>query len=297
MNEDFNINELPSNFDIKSFLFKVLNYWYLFVLALVIGLTVAYFKNARMQNVYSLDSLISIENDQNPFFTSNTSISFNYGGVTDKVQTVITTLKTRNHNEKVVDSLQFYVQYLTQGKYWMDEVYKSAPFKFELDKSKPQILGIPISIKFTSNDTFEVSVNFTSESGTGQVYANKEHLKLLLPQGQFLKNHKIGEVIETPFFNGKIVLRNENQVQIGKEYFIKFLNFDGIVNAYKTGLNVDSRPKGSSVLNLSLKGTNKSKIVDYLNATVSILQKSQLERKNLYATNTILLKQTRQFSF
>jgi len=36
-----------------------------------------------------------------------------------------------------------------------------------------------------------------------------------------------------------------------------------------------------------LAGTNKAKIVDYLNATSSILSRTELERKNLYATNTI----------
>ena len=287
MNEDFNINELPSNFEIKSFVFKVLNYWPLFVVALAIGFGIAYYKNARMQNKYALESLISVENDQNPFFTSNTSISFNYGGVTDKVQTVITTLKTRNHNEKVVDSLQYFMQYLIQGKYRKNDIYKKAPFEFKLDKTKPQILGHPVSIKFTSDDTFEVFANFELESGTGQLYASKENLNLVLPQEPFLKTFKVGEVINTSFLNGKIVLRKDANIEIGEEYFLNFLNFDNVVNQYQNGLNVDTKPKGSSVLNLRLTGANKSKIVDYLNTTVSILQKTQLERKNLYATNTI----------
>ena len=67
-----------------------------------------------------LDSLISIENEQNPFFTANTSISFNWGGVSGKVGKVLTTIKTRSHNELVVDSLQFYMQYLKEGKYHYD---------------------------------------------------------------------------------------------------------------------------------------------------------------------------------
>ena len=41
------------------------------------------------------------------------------------------------------------------------------------------------------------------------------------------------------------------------------------------------------VLKLSLIGKNKSKIVDFLNATSAILSRTELERKNLYATNTI----------
>ena len=36
-----------------------------------------------------------------------------------------------------------------------------------------------------------------------------------------------------------------------------------------------------------MTGTNKAKIVDYLNTTTVILSKTELERKNQYATNTI----------
>ena len=97
MNEDIDFNELQSNFDIKAFIFKVISYWKVFVLTIAIGLSIAYYKNVRKENVYSLNSLISVENEQNPFFTSNTSISFNWGGVTNKVQTVMTTLKTKQH--------------------------------------------------------------------------------------------------------------------------------------------------------------------------------------------------------
>src|SRR5690554_7417433 len=104
------------NFDFKGYLFKVLNLWK-FVLACVgVALIIAYLINVRKQNVYKLNSLISVESEQNPFFTANTSISFNWGGVSGKVGKVMTSIKTRNHNEKVVDSLQFYMNYLVQGK-------------------------------------------------------------------------------------------------------------------------------------------------------------------------------------
>ena len=100
-------------FDFRGFLFKALNLWKLIFLCIGAALVVAYFINVRKQNVYRLGSLISIESEQNPFFTANTSISFNWGGVSGKVGLVITTFKTRTHNEKVVDSLQYYMQYLS----------------------------------------------------------------------------------------------------------------------------------------------------------------------------------------
>ena len=102
-------------FDFRGFLFKALNLWKLVFLSIGVGLIIAYFINVRKQNIYRLGSLISIESEQNPFFTANTSISFNWGGVSGKVGLVITNFKTRTHNEKVVDSLQFYMNYLTSS--------------------------------------------------------------------------------------------------------------------------------------------------------------------------------------
>ena len=96
------------SFDFRGYLFKVINLWKFVLLCIGAAMVIAYFINVRKQNVYKLSSLISIENDQNPFFTANTSISFNWGGVSGKMSKMITALKTRTHNEKVVDSLQYY---------------------------------------------------------------------------------------------------------------------------------------------------------------------------------------------
>ena len=52
-------------FDFKGFLFKALNLWKLVLFCIGIALIIAYFINVRKQNIYRLDSLITIENDQN----------------------------------------------------------------------------------------------------------------------------------------------------------------------------------------------------------------------------------------
>lgn len=132
------------SFDFRGFLFKALNLWKFVLLCVGVALIIAYLINVRKQNIYRLDSLISIENDQNPFFTANTSISFNWGGVSGKVGKILTEVKTRNHNEKVVDSLQYYMEYLQEGKYRKNDIYTRAPFVFNMDKAKGQMLNLPI---------------------------------------------------------------------------------------------------------------------------------------------------------
>ena len=172
MREELEFSEAQSSFDFKAFIFKVLSYWKLFVICVGLGMVAAYMVNVRKKNIYSLESLISIENEQNPFFTSNTSISFNWGGVTGKVETVLTSLKTRNHNEKVVDSLEYYLQYLKKGKYHMSDIYKNAPFKVHIDKENYQLLYRPIGIRFLSSEEFEVFTDDPLTSGTIHRYSD-----------------------------------------------------------------------------------------------------------------------------
>ena len=143
-------------FDFKGFLFKALNLWKLVLLCVGVALIIAYFINVRKQNIYRLDSLITVNNDQNPFFTANTSISFNWGGVSGKVGSIITEIKTRSHNEIVIDSLEYYKQYLKEGKYHLEDIYKAAPFEVITDKTRPQMLGKPIEIKIIDDTVFEI---------------------------------------------------------------------------------------------------------------------------------------------
>jgi hypothetical protein len=74
-----------------------------------------------------MDTLISVK-ESNPLFTSNTSLVFNWGGTSDQVQTITTTLQSRSHNELVVDKLQFYINYLVQ-EYNLIDGYGSVPFR------------------------------------------------------------------------------------------------------------------------------------------------------------------------
>ncbi|MBQ0787664.1 MAG: sugar transporter, partial [Oceanihabitans sp.] len=290
-NEFDDIESMESNrisFDFKGFLFKVINLWKFVLLCIGAALIIAYLINVRKENVYKLDSLISVENDQNPFFTANTSISFNWGGVSGKMGKTITTLKTRTHNEKVVDSLQFYMNYFVDGKYKKVDIYKQAPFKAVLDLTKPQVLNKYIGVRFISSVQFEIFTEFEGTKGRGQRYDTKEVASVEVPLGAFSKVYAVGEKVALPFFSGTLEFRTEKQIKPGTEFYLRFNSFDAVVNSYKNSINVGSfNATNSPVLELSLAGTNKGKIVDFLNATAAILSKTELEHKNLYATNTI----------
>ena len=192
MIEEFEVSESGSNsFDIKKFLFRALSYWKFFVLLLAIGVFFVYQKNIREEFSYRLGTKISIEDDSNPLFTSNTSLTFNWGGVTAKVQTTIVTLTSRSHHEKVVDRLEFYKSYLKQGRFRMQDIYKAAPFRFNHDYNQPQLLNSPIKITFLNAETFELEVEFLNPTAQAQNYLTKEIAVVNVPVGIFKKQFKL----------------------------------------------------------------------------------------------------------
>src|SRR5690606_38195071 len=119
-------------------------------------------------------------------------------------------------------------------------------------------------------------------------YGDKEKFNVTTKVGDFEQTFSFGQAIELPFFNGTITKRDATAISENSQFHFQFLNYDSVVNKYQNGVAISPfNNSASSVLELSLAGNNKSKIVDYLNATARILSRTELERKNLYATNTI----------
>ncbi|QBN19813.1 polysaccharide biosynthesis tyrosine autokinase [Flavobacterium nackdongense] len=284
--KDFSIFEAQNGFDFKGFLIKIGSYWKWFLLSLAITFTIAYQVNIRKEKIYAMETLISVKEETNPLFTSNTSLVFNWGGTSDQVQTIATTLQSRSHNELVVEKLQYYIGYLSQGKYNLVDAYGAAPFYVAIDKTKGQLSGSLIGIKFLSENEYEVRIPFGSNSVSLITYATNTYSTTSVVVGDFVKKYKVGEQVSLPFLNWKLQIKDNPGLYKGNEYFVQFNDFDGTVSAYK-GINIKSDDKGGSIITLGMQGTNKARMVEYLNATVQMLIKRQLDGKNQFATNTI----------
>ena len=187
--KDFSFFENQNSFDFKGFLIKTGSYWRWFLLGLIVCLTIAHQINIRKQKIYSLETTIAVKEENNPFFTSNTSLVFNWGGTSDQVQALSTTLKSRSHNELVVDKLQFYIEYLQQQKYFIQDVYGSTPFVVNIDKSKNQVLNTPINIKFISPNEYELRIVNKSNSLAVMNYLNFQKDAVLVTSGDFVKRY------------------------------------------------------------------------------------------------------------
>ncbi len=276
--------ELQS-FDIKEYVFKIISYWKLFLVTIFMALVIAKIVNTVSKKIYSLQTLITVTDEQNPLFSSSTNIAFNWGGPSDRVETIITILKSRTHNEKVVDKLNLTIDYFVEGRFQKQDIYGRAPFTIEIDTLKYQLQNTDIKLKFLENEKVEISFEMDDEKNTLINYTLKKTRNFVPEEEEFTEVFRLNEMIETPLFSFRIS-KNEASVDLtGKEYFVRFNNFDNVVKKYQK-IEVSTLKKGTSILELSFKGENKRKIEDFLNTTVHVLDKDQRAQKIKYALKT-----------
>jgi polysaccharide biosynthesis transport protein len=284
--KDFDFSSQQNGFDLKSFLLKISSYWKWFIVSLLLTFTLAYQVNIRKQKSYSVNSTISIKEENNPFFTANTSLVFNWGGTSDQINTIVTTLKSRTHNEFVVDKMNYFIDYLQQDKYFETDVYGQIPFFILLDKKENQLVGKNIEIEFLNQKEYRIKIEFDKETISTFNYSKNKSNTIKVQPKEYSKTLIIGEKIELPFLHWTLNLQEIPENYINSKYYVKLNNFDEVVQRYQD-LKVIADEKNASVLRLSLEGTNKTRMVEYLNETVNILIKNELDKKNLFATNTI----------
>jgi hypothetical protein len=104
--------------------------------------------------------------------------------------------------------------------------------------------------------------------------------------GEFKRTYKINEQVTLPFLNLKVIIKPEAYEYTNQEYYVSFDDFNATVAAYK-GIDVSADAKALSVVRLQMEGSNKYRLVEYLNTTVEVLRKIQLDSKNQFANNTI----------
>lgn len=284
--KDFNFFDKQSTFDFKGFLIKTISYWKWFVAGLIIAFSIAYQVNIRKQKIYGIQSTIAVQEENNPFFTSNTSLVFNWGGTSDKVQMISTTLKSRSHNELVVHKLQFYTDYLRQTDYFLQDAYGEIPFKVTIDESQFQLLGQLVKVKMLPNNRYQITIPFQANNAEVIRYSDNKKTVIQVPNTEYKRIFRVGEAVNLPFLHWKLDLVEFSDVNLGEEISVLFNSFDNTVSNYMD-IQVDIDEKAGSILKLNLQGTNKNRLVDYLNTTANVLIKKQLDNKNKFAENTI----------
>lgn len=261
--------------DFKRYFSLFLSNWYWFAIALFIALCIAYGINRWSEEIYTVSSTMLIKDDQFGGGTSDIGSIFPGSSAFRSDQNLkneIGILKSFSLNYRVMQELyDFHVEYVGVGKRGIAEsrMYKNTPFRVVYDSLQNQIVGLPVSVRILSDDSYKLDID-------GDL--------------RFSKTLAFGERFNEMGFDFTIV-RNSDLFSFdpaaSNRYYFYFVSPASLANQYRRKLSVTPIEEEATLVTLSVSGFVPEQEVDYLNRLMEVYLLQGLEVKNQTAEKTI----------
>ena len=274
--------------DIKELLYKFISHWRLFALTIPLALTVAYFINRYSNPIYKMTSsvLISLEKSG----ASELEGLMGGFGVSSSRQAYYNELeimKSLGLTESVVKDLGLEISYYGVGRIRLTETYKDGPYYVEFDKNHNQLTDCFFEIEWLSENKFHISIEEVSNRGVYNY--SSESTSYYSAQDNLDQVSKFGDWIQNDNYKFRLLKKegvHYDSKSNANNYKFKFNTYQRLIKFFNRAVNF-SPIKDASVLNLSMEGTHKGKLVDYLNTLTTNYIAASLSDKNLIADKTI----------
>lgn len=269
------------NIDIPKLLNDFLRFWWLFVITIVIGIASVEVVQRYSLPVYRAYMTILVDE----MGESNSKSSMMEGfGLTPGMRNVdnqIAVLSSWDMINHTVSQLDFHVSYFIEGRLKDTEMYGNLAFEVAFDSTHVQLLNTPLKVEPIDDNSYRLSVN--CEDGTLFNYSQRKSAGLA-GTINYSKIHHYNETVITPWaaFN----VRNKS-FNISKGMYFVFNNPESVAAQLKNAFWVNKTNETSSIIGLSVSGTNHQKNVVFLNRLAKEFIDANLNQKNKIATNTI----------
>lgn len=261
------LEEEKSSIDIMEWVFKILRYWYLFVISIVLALVFALLQNRKWIPQYLSSGTILIKEYTNVYGGSQALMQgFGVDPGYKNVNNQVIMLSSYDLMSRVVDSLPFmHVEYITQGRFRTRNLYRNTPILIEPAMVNGYAYGV----------LFEIQLQ---EDGSFMITSTDEHLP-------FNVKSRYGEPIKSSLFEAT-VWPTENMIGNGKLYF-RFRDKASLVNEFSSRLSLSFVSEGSTVLNLALVSETPQRDCEFIDKLSELYLQDNLDRKNDVANNSI----------
>jgi tyrosine-protein kinase Etk/Wzc len=252
--------------NINYILSQYTRYWYLFLIAGSLGLSIAYlyirYYSVAHYNVYSTILIKDDKSGQGP--PNIDAISDLSTFTTRNIDNEIQILLSKRLMTRVVTELGLFVKYSVEGKVRDTEIYGSAaPIKVSLSNVHGFNSIKGFTVQPMSNNTFELND-----------YTN--HITI----------HHYGEQIQTLYGSFTVFSTAANKV-FGKKIIVQFSSLNQVADDYNHSITITPVGKQTSILNISLKDPVGEKAKDIVNKLIEVYNKEAIEDKNQMSRNTL----------
>ena len=274
--------------DLKVIIIKILSYWYLFAIGIVVALILGFIYNRYTPSVYQTSASVFIKEDKMGIDPTSMMTGLTFKSNIN-IDNEIGILQSFSLKERTIKELEFFnVSYYLKGRVATRELYKETPFNVELDYDTAQVVGVNYQIEFIDNGQYRLK----SKEGRKSVYDYNKDQNIGVKEVQDFEGvYKLGEWVNNGYNKLRIIL-NSNYDPDPEDDFVPKYSFTirsrlSLISEMSS-VSISQSTKNSSILNLSIQGNNINKITDYLNQLLYEYMERNLEQKNLVSENTVI---------
>ena len=263
------IEEEESNFNILEWVFKFLRYWYLFVIAIVVALGLAYLKNRSWMPQYYVEGKVIIESS-----AADNAYNFmqGFGGGMDYINTNNQLLILGSYDliNRTVKDLPFGVDFYTRGRFRTHNLYGREPIAINLQYADAQLYNCEFRFIPIDETRFEIVIE---DDFSKEMFPD---FKIKGQYGVPFENFLLFATID------KLYLPADNT-----EFLFRFRSLYSLEEEFAARLALSYIGEASSVVSISLTGNVVARDRDFINALCEEFLEANLEEKNEEATRTI----------
>jgi capsular exopolysaccharide synthesis family protein len=280
-----NINLQEEN-DLKKITELISRNYKLFIAGIIVAFGLAYIVNRFSIPVYKISSSVLIKEDtkQSGGSDANNYLNSSLFRMNQNFQNELWMLKSSPVIEQTIINLDLSVSYYRKKGFQYFDAYKNAPFHIVFQQDHVQPINVRFYISFMNKEYFEI----IAESGKTSFY-NFENNEIVYKKNSwtFIKNGKLGELIETPDLAFTVKLDSTKKVVEKASYGFEFTDIPSLVTRFKNGFQFNSTDRLSTVVEISLKNESLIKGIDLVNELMRVSSMQNLDQKNHLASITI----------
>lgn len=294
-------NNNGSNIDYKRIILRLYSYRNIYIVSFILLFIGAYLINRYATPTYKNHSIINLsdDNQSNSFNSSNDLFqTFGMFNTQENIDNELELIKSLTLIKKVLNESDLKVSYFSHKNAPLSslffktpftrktELYNLSPIEVKYDPSVPQTTGMDFFITFINETDFTIEAN--GENIALYNYMDDQVVSYV-PSIHFKQRFKFGDEIKTRYFNFRIQKTKyfDKNFTGHSTLFFYLNNLNDLAMQYQHSLKTETTSEMSTLIKISLTGTNRMRITDFLNSLTSTYLGKSLEKKNKTALSTI----------
>ncbi|MBT3801466.1 MAG: hypothetical protein HOG05_09980, partial [Bacteroidetes bacterium] len=287
MENNQNYYTLPEEqkIDIRSYLYKILRFWYLFPISLFTTILIANFINKYTEPQYEVASTMLISDDSwnNKNARDNFLPGFELFSGYKNFQNEMLIVTSARLRKKAAQRMNLEVLYYKQERFKSLELYKEAPFIVEFDSNHDQPLSFKFILRFISENKFHIEGS--AEGVTPFNFSTRESgdrlSKLILNS-----DYAIGEVIISDAYSFKII-PSETKITFSTLDYDYYFVFNNVYEYVPPAISYTQVIEAASIVEYKTTMNHVNKAKDYLEEIANVYIEREIANKNKTSISTI----------